>query len=163
MARLILDKHSLDVTIKLAYHCGLRRAEIAALDLSHIDLDRQELKVVLGKGFKDRKLGLNQTVVDSIQSYLKIRPQTACTKLLIQANGKPINRKALSQRFNRLAKQAGLDLTLHGLRRGFVCKNADAGVPLVQIQIACGHASISTTEGYYIPDVEATVRSMKSW
>ncbi len=53
-------------------NCGLRRAELAGLNLSDIGSDRS-LRV-RGKGNKERILYLNDACMDAISRYLKVRP-----------------------------------------------------------------------------------------
>ena len=58
--------------LTLLLNCGLRRAELAGLNLSSIGQDHT-LRV-LGKGNKERILYLNDACWDAIQAYLKVRP-----------------------------------------------------------------------------------------
>ncbi len=58
--------------LTILLNCGLRRAEVAGLNLSDIGSDRS-LRV-RGKGNKERMLYLNDACWDAIQQYLKVRP-----------------------------------------------------------------------------------------
>ncbi len=58
--------------LTLLLNCGLRRAEVAGINLSDIRPDHT-LRV-LGKGNKERILYLNDACWDAIQQYLKVRP-----------------------------------------------------------------------------------------
>ncbi len=58
--------------LTLLLNCGLRRAEVAGINLSDIGQDHT-LRVV-GKGNKERMLYLNDACWDAIQDYLKVRP-----------------------------------------------------------------------------------------
>lgn len=58
--------------LTILLNCGLRRAEVAGLNLSDIGSDRT-LRV-RGKGSKERMLYLNDACFDAIQQYLKVRP-----------------------------------------------------------------------------------------
>lgn len=58
--------------LTLLLNCGLRRAEVAGLNLSDIRPDHT-LRV-LGKGNKERILYLNDACWDAIQQYLEVRP-----------------------------------------------------------------------------------------
>ena len=50
----------------------------------------------------------------------------------------------------RLCAQAGVTgLTFHSLRHTFAALLVKAGVPLIEVRNACGHASIVTTEKHY--------------
>lgn len=53
-------------------NCGLRRAELAGINLRDIRSDHT--LVVRGKGNKERILYLNEACQDAIAQYLKVRP-----------------------------------------------------------------------------------------
>ena len=52
---------------------GLRAMEISNLTLQDIDLINGIVSVWLGKGNKNRRVGLNQEVISALQEYLKFR------------------------------------------------------------------------------------------
>jgi site-specific recombinase XerD len=55
---------------------GLRCAELAALQVQHVDLDGGRLRVVNGKGGKDRELPLIPRLEGILRDYLeKVRPE----------------------------------------------------------------------------------------
>ena len=58
--------------LTILLNCGLRRAEVAGLNLADIGSDRT-LRV-RGKGNKERMLYLNDACWDAISRYLKVRP-----------------------------------------------------------------------------------------
>lgn len=58
--------------LTILLNCGLRRAEVAGLNLSDIGSDRT-LRV-RGKGSKERMLYLNDACWEAISRYLKVRP-----------------------------------------------------------------------------------------
>ncbi|MCI9413767.1 MAG: tyrosine-type recombinase/integrase [Clostridiales bacterium] len=59
--------------LTLLLNCGLRRAEVAGLNLSDIRSDHTMR--VLGKGNKERIVYLNQACQDALKSYLAVRPR----------------------------------------------------------------------------------------
>ncbi|MDE2051891.1 MAG: site-specific integrase, partial [Gammaproteobacteria bacterium] len=56
----------------------------------------------------------------------------------------------LSLAVERVAKKADIDASPHDLRRTFASMLAARGVPAWRIRDYLGHASIATTEGYYV-------------
>lgn len=145
-------------------NCGPRREEVVNIRVQDIDFERAELVIVLGKGYKTRRLGLNKKTLFWLRWFHEIRPEVLSDKFFVLENGKPLTKETFSQQFRRLADRAGLDLTPHGLRRGFVTKNVEKGVPIMSLSKACGHSSVSTTEkSYYMPDEEKVINDMKNW
>ena len=59
-----LLKHK--ILIGLLYGCGLRCLEVRNLRLCDLDFDRKQLKVVQGKGKKDRYLPLSDHLITKI-------------------------------------------------------------------------------------------------
>jgi integrase/recombinase XerD len=150
--------------IILIDNCGPRREEVVNLKIQDIDFERAELIIALGKGFKTRRLGLNKKILFWLRWFLELRPITDSDRFFVLENGKQLTKETFSQQFRRLADRAGLDLTPHGLRRSFVTKNVEKGVPLIYLSRACGHVDISTTQkSYYMPDEEKMICDMKNW
>jgi integrase len=59
--------------IAIAYTCGLRRAELAALQVEDYDQDKQTLVVRHGKGNKERIVPLAPSAADALADWLHIR------------------------------------------------------------------------------------------
>lgn len=63
-----LLKHK--ILIGLLYGCGLRCLEVRSLRVSDLDFDRLQLKVVQGKGKKDRYVPLSAHLVRGLKAYI---------------------------------------------------------------------------------------------
>lgn len=77
----------------LAYCVGLRRGEIARLDLADVDLQGATITVRQTKFFKTRVLPLPDSVMASLQAYIKARrlagaPQEPCSGLFWHEQGR---------------------------------------------------------------------------
>jgi integrase len=69
-----LLKHK--VLIGLLYGCGLRCLEVRSVRLADLDFDRRQLKVVQGKGKKDRYVPLSEHLIRGLKSYISAeKPQ----------------------------------------------------------------------------------------
>ena len=69
-----LLKHK--VLIGLLYGCGLRCLEVRSVKLADLDFDRRQLKVVQGKGKKDRYVPLSEHLIRGLKSYISAeKPQ----------------------------------------------------------------------------------------
>lgn len=97
-------------------------------------------------------VGVPKEVMNSLKSWLKnYRPQSKRENLFLQENGLPLTETLLQNRLERLRKQAGIDITYHGLRRGFATMAVqDGGMLPTEVQMALGHADLTTTERNYL-------------
>src|SRR6056297_2025030 len=64
-----LSSHRNKVMIKLMLNTGLRLSEVINLKWIHINLQTGKLKVVDGKGGKDRMLWVNQSMLESLREW----------------------------------------------------------------------------------------------
>jgi len=55
------------------YATGMRRSELARLKISDIDSQRMIIRVVEGKGGKDRDLPLSPTLLETLREYWRWR------------------------------------------------------------------------------------------
>jgi integrase len=64
-----LLKHKM--LIGLLYGCGLRCMEVRNVQLKDLDFDRKQLKVVQGKGSKDRYVPLSEHLIRGLKKYIE--------------------------------------------------------------------------------------------
>jgi site-specific recombinase XerD len=133
--------------------CGLRSAEVLALDVTDVDIGARWLRVS-GKGGKERRVPLDVDVAGVIQTYLLAeRPETASTRLFIVAKGptrgQPLTPAGLRRIFRYHREITGIPAAHpHALRHTFGSALAEAGVDLAVMQALLGHAHIDTTARY---------------
>lgn len=73
-----LLKHKM--LIGLLYGCGLRCMEVRGVRLQDLDFDRKQLRVVQGKGSKDRYVPLSEHLVRGLKNTLKQKsPRSTCS------------------------------------------------------------------------------------
>jgi site-specific recombinase XerD len=137
----------------LMVFCGLRSAEVLALDVGDVDIGARWLRVV-GKGRIERRVPLDVDVAGVIQTYLLAeRPETTCERLLIVAKGptrgQPLTAAGLRRIFRYHRQISGVaGGHPHALRHTFGTALAEAGVDLAVMQALLGHAHIDTTARY---------------
>lgn len=137
----------------LMVFCGLRSAEVLALDVGDVDIGARWLRVS-GKGGKERRVPLDVDVAGVIQTYLLAeRPDTTSTRLFIVAKGptrgQPLSPAGLRRIFRYHRDLTGITAAHpHALRHTFGSALAEAGVDLAVMQALLGHAHIDTTARY---------------
>lgn len=140
----------------LFLNCGLRLAELCALNLKDIDYNKKTM-LVTGKGNKQRIVFLNDACIDAIKNYLKVRPVDSLkgddrNALFISRLNKRIGRQAVQLMVYHYLSEIGLDgqhYSVHKLRHTaatLLYQHADADVLVLKEML--GHENIATTEIY---------------
>lgn len=144
------------ILIGLLYGCGLRCMEARSVRLQDLDFDRKQLKVVQGKGSKDRYVPLSVHLIRGLKTYIEAeKPQEYLF------NGKPIERAGgdfdsrYSQRgvqwaVKQVAKAAGIikEVHTHTLRHSYATHLLEDGMDIMTLKDLLGHQSIETTMEY---------------
>jgi site-specific recombinase XerD len=132
--------------------CGLRVEEVANLTLGAIDLKRQRILVLNGKGAKDRVVFISDDASKDLAAYLRVRPRSRVKKVFLVEKrpyrGKPISVRGIQKRMEYYAKKTGLKVSCHHLRHTMATQLLNAEAYLVTIQDLLGHTRIKTTERY---------------
>ncbi|MBN2898007.1 MAG: tyrosine-type recombinase/integrase [Clostridia bacterium] len=133
----------------MAYSCGMRVGEVAAMRIEYIDSDRMIMTVKQGKGMKDRIVPLSQSMLDQLRDYYTLYTPK---EWLFESQMKDghITSRTLQMVFQRRVEELGFNnhITFHSLRHSFATHLLDSGVDLRYIQELLGHASSKTTEIY---------------
>jgi integrase/recombinase XerD len=135
------------------YGTGMRRAELAHLKVGDIDSQRMIIRVVAGKGGKDRDLPLSPALLEILREYWRWRkprlylfPTRTCRRRLDQ----PISDKTVWIACSEAARRAGISkrVTPHTLRHSWATHLLEAGTDLRTIQVLLGHGDLETTAQY---------------
>ena len=135
------------------YGTGLRRSELCRLKVQDIDSERMVLRVVHGKGGRDRDVPLSPTLVAALREYWRwMRPETYLfpgTKDGWRAD-RPITTKPVWEAVRFAAARAGIEkpVSPHTLRHSYATHLLEAGADLRTIQLLLGHADLSHTTVY---------------
>ena len=140
--------------IALLYSCGLRRAELVALDLADYDQETGAL-TVRGKRNKERIAYAVNGTIDALADWLFIRGDAsgalfwAIRKGGHVQKGQRLTTQAVYHILSTRAERAGVKaLSPHDFRRTFVGDLLDAGADISTVQRLAGHASVTTTARY---------------
>jgi len=150
--RMILSTKNLKhrALIMLVYSAGLRRQEAQMIKAADIDSSRMQVRVVQGKGKKDRYTILSTKALEMLRQYYKMeRP----SKYLFESQGKKgqiLSDTTLNNIVKKSAAKAGIrkNISFHTLRHCFATHLLESGVNIRLIQQFMGHTSIKTTTIY---------------
>lgn len=158
------EKKVLRALIIFLANTGLRASECCNLKDEDVDLENGVVKVVLGKGNKNRVVGINSDTREALIEYLKVRKQSSHSNFFINKYGLPMTPDRLNHRLAYLTKRIGFKgISPHSLRRSFVTINSNKGKSLNMLRVACGHSSITTTQSYCMTTQDEVVEAMKKW
>ena len=141
--------------LTLFLNCGLRLAELCALNLSSIS--SEDTLTVIGKGNKERIVYLNTACVNAIKSYLAVRPHEGVkvndkNALFISRNKKRISNKTVQHIVKTYLEKSGLGdmgYSTHKLRHTAATLMYQHGnVDIRVLKDILGHANLGTTQIY---------------
>ncbi len=138
--------------LTLLLNCGLRRAELAAINLRDIRSDNT-LRIT-GKGNKQRIVYLNQACREAIAAYLKVRPVDGVIDrdaLFLSRLKKRISLQGIHYVVKGYLKQVdgAQEMSTHKLRHTAATMMYQYGhVDIRVLQEVLGHENLGTTEIY---------------
>jgi len=143
--------------LEVLYGAGLRVSECANLDLDDLVETQGHLhvRVIGGKGGKDRLVPLGRAAARALQAYRErrgtlLRPHSPPRALFLGNRGGRIGVRAIRTLVSNRSLETGARARIspHGLRHSFATHLLDSGADLRTIQSMLGHASLSTTQRY---------------
>jgi site-specific recombinase XerD len=143
-------KHRL--ALMTTYAAGLRVGELRRLKPEHIDSQRMLIKVVDGKGRKDRYTMLSRMLLEELRRYYQAcHPNPYLFPSSIKKRkDQPLSYEAVRCIYEKARKKAGVKggEGLHTLRHCFATHLLEAGYDIRKIQVLLGHTRLSTTMIY---------------
>jgi len=133
-----------NLMLKCMFYLGLRNSEVQNLRIEDIDFINGNVKVVQGKGKKDRYVPIpTKSLASELNSYIENRQ----TGKMFYISDRHIRRIV-----KYYAKKAGIrkpdEVHPHTLRHSYATFLQNQGTPLNVIQDLLGHARIDTTTIY---------------
>ncbi|MFC1752416.1 tyrosine recombinase XerC [Thermoproteota archaeon] len=138
---------------ELIFSSGLRISELVSMNLSNIDLDAKEIKI-LGKGNKERIVLFGEKAKTCLLSYLDNVRSSWMKKdtdaVFLSQRGERLTARSIQRMILSESVKQGLDkhITPHTLRHSFATSLFDGGADLRTVQELLGHSSLSTTQIY---------------
>ena len=138
--------------VEVLYSTGLRLSELAALDISDMDLNSGILRVRKGKGGRNRRAALNSEAVSAVKTYLETRRLTPdlTQSLWINYRGGRLSGQMIRKILQHYAKAAEVETPAypHAWRHGLATALLRRGADIVEVQRFLGHVSIKSTQIY---------------
>jgi integrase/recombinase XerD len=144
--------------LELLYGTGIRRLELCQLGVDDVDVDRAVLRIVRGKGGKDRVVPLPARTAAWLCRYAaESRPMLrdpmvpdAPRALFLSAFGAPLRAAELNHQVRRCLRAAGITKpgNCHLFRHSIATHLLENGCDVRAIQAVLGHASLDTTARY---------------
>ena len=146
-----------DLTLKeqcvlgLLYGCGMRISEVCNLSINDIDSAHQRIKVVQGKGAKDRFTLLPARLLAQLRAYY-IAANRPCKHLFTSVQtGRAMHVRSMQLVVNTAMQKAGFEsgrFTAHTLRHSFATHLLNKGSNIHVIKTLLGHSKLETTMLY---------------
>lgn len=136
--------------IALFYGCALRIGELPNIELSHINFDRNILRVKNAKGFKDRDVPIPSQTIELVKTYIdKYNPK----KWLFEWQyGEQYSTRSIQQIFWHGVNRLGIKRAVrpHSIRHSRAVHLKETNVDIKDISDFLGHCHIKTTADFYL-------------
>ena len=134
----------------MLYSTGMRLSEIVNCRIADIDSKAMRIKIVQGKGAKDRFTILSEQVLMELRAYYIIYKPT---EYLFNGPrpGKRYSVRSVQHLLQKALVQIGLgskNYTIHTIRHSFATHLVDNGTDLHTVKELLGHTSLQTTMQY---------------
>ncbi len=131
------------------YATGMRAGELCHLKLSHIDGQRHQIRIVKGKGNKDRYIDVPPQLIEFLRFYYK---QYLPQQYLFNGRrkGEPMSVSSLRWPIRQAKKKIGLvkKVSPHTFRHCYATHHLESGTDMVYLQRNLGHKHLKTTARY---------------
>ena len=147
--------------LETLYSTGVRRSELARLEIHDLNRERQTMHVRQGKGHKDRVVPVGSRALVWLVRYLdEVRPLLLLhaqeRALFLTSYGEPFNPDVLSRMVSKWLKQAdiGRPGSCHLVRHTAAVHLLEGGADIRFIQQFLGHEKLETTAIYTQVSIE---------
>lgn len=148
--------------LALIYHCGLRVGEAVRIRPRDIDASRGVLRVIDGKGGKNREVPISAEMIERLRRYWCFhrnpewlfpavgrgwKDRCHTLQVAMAAGTQPMSVSSVQAALRVVVAAAGIKkaATCHSLRHSFATHLLEAGVSIRQVSTYLGHASLSST------------------
>jgi integrase/recombinase XerD len=149
--------------VELLLQTGMRISELAALQLTDVDFDRNILFIRAQNSRAARRVPMNKAAKQALMQYLQVRPRAREKTVFLTKTCRPFLVRNIRTAIDRYFRLAGIkESKVNDLRHTFIVEQLRAGTPLVYVSQLVGHKRITTTEKYLklieAPDMNPSVQ-----
>lgn len=150
----IIDQLShplISLVVITLYYTGMRISECIHLKLCDVNFERNEIRVVDGKGQKERLIPISHKLLPHLKNYKEhFRPFSKDERFFCTANSGAISAPYVNRFLAEATKKLGwpYHVTCHTMRHAFASNLVKRNIHVVQIQKLLGHTNLSTTSIY---------------
>lgn len=136
--------------LQCLYSSGVRRSELLGLSVADVDLDNRVMRVIGGKGNKDRTVPLTREAASAMRAYLAARPRSPGDAFFIGRSGARLSESAVYKIVRTYIRFAGIEghASPHTMRHSIATHLYENGADLLVIKEILGHESLATTQVY---------------
>jgi site-specific recombinase XerD len=151
--------------LALLYGGGLRCNEAVRASVEDYDLGRRVLRVVYGKGNKERLVPLNESAADDLEYWMYKSGWPITDRILVRLRSRsgepprdPLGSTGIQGSLHRLADLAGAErFAPHDLRRTMITGLLAGGVDVLVVGRIVGHQNPDTTLIYDRRPIDAQI------
>lgn len=147
-------KHPLiKLVVRTLAYTGLRISECLNLTLDDVDLEKNLIQVIAGKGNKDRVVPISPTLKKYLKDYLEnYRPNTVSTLFFATERTGMVSAVYVNRVLQETCRALGWEkhVSAHALRHSFASRLAASGTSIPVLASLLGHADYRTVTSIYI-------------
>jgi site-specific recombinase XerD len=139
------------LVVELLARTGMRVGELCALQADAVVTigTTAWLRIPVGKLHNDRYIPLHPQLVELLDDWSTTSPTNTTGLLLVNEDGRPLNRHIVTRMLNRITKKAGIGhVHAHQLRHTLATQAINRGMSLEAIAALLGHRSLDMTMTY---------------
>lgn len=148
---------------EILYSSGLRVSELINLKLNDVNTSTHMVRVIAGKGNRDRNIPLGSKACEAIKVWLsyRIKKNPESDFLFVNHYGRPIQTRQVRNRINVQAARCGIKEHMHPhlFRHCFATHLLSASQDIRAVQEMLGHADINSTEIYTHVDFNSLAKA----
>lgn len=146
--------------VQIILQTGIRVSELVGLEFRDLEIYKRsgQIRIVNGKGGKERIVPLNNSVRRALSNYLENRELKKEGFVFLSKRNQRLTSRAVQQMITNLARKANIEnakVTPHVLRHTFAINYLKSNPEcLVELSTLLGHESLDTTSIYTVASKE---------